>query len=75
MYTRLDTAPPGGRSTRARCVRAGQQQAEAPGPALCRPVAIYTRLGANAGSTRGLGSSLQGKQAKGKAGTFNMGKV
>ena len=28
-----------------RALRAGRQEAEAPGPALCRPVAIHTRLG------------------------------
>ena len=36
-----------------RALRAGRRQAEAPGPALCRPVAIHTRLGVGrAGSHR-----------------------
>ena len=38
--TRLDAEAPG-----PRALRAGRQEAEAPGPALCRPVAIHTRLG------------------------------
>ena len=45
----------------ARALRAGRQQAEAPGPALCRPVAIHTRLGVGrAGSQPALPSTNLG---------------
>ena len=44
-----------------RALRAGRQEAEAPGPALCRPVAIHTRLGVGrAGSQPALPSTNLG---------------